>query len=49
MKTQQYQQQSKHPDIVKITVLFIGLGVSAYVTYAISRHLMKEITEQIEI
>lgn len=39
--TQQPQQQA---DILKITFLFLALGISAYVTYRISKSLAQEIT-----
>ena len=44
--TQQLQQQQPR-DILKIVFLFAALGVSAYITYRISRSLTQEITNQI--
>ncbi len=41
------QQPPKQVDVVKVIFLFIGLGLSAYVTYAISKHLMTEISENL--
>jgi hypothetical protein len=40
------QQPPKQVDVVKVIVLFVGLGLSAYVTYAISKHLMTEISAE---
>ena len=42
--TQQPQQQK---DVLKIVFLFAALGVSAYITYRISRSLAQEITNEI--
>ena len=42
--TQQSQQQI---DLLKVTFLFLALGISAYVTYRIGRSLSREITSEI--
>ena len=42
---QQQQQQSRN--ILKIVFLFAALGLSAYITYRISRSLAQEITDEI--
>ena len=42
--TQQPQQQT---DLLKVTFLFLALGISAYITYRIGRSLSKEITSEI--
>ncbi len=45
----QFQQpaQSVEVDLVKVAFLFIGLGISAYITYAISKNLMDEISKNL--
>lgn len=44
--TQQLQQQQSR-NILKIVFLFAALGLSAYITYRISRSLAQEITDEI--
>lgn len=41
------QQPPKQVDVAKVIFLFVGLGLSAYVTFAISKHLMTEISENL--
>ena len=44
---QQLRQPSNQINIPKIILLFAALGVSAYVTYRVSRSLSREITKEI--
>ena len=47
----EYTSQSQQPhevNLLKVGLLFIGLGISAYVTYTVSRQIMREITTDIE-
>lgn len=42
------QQPQHQKDVLKIVFLFAALGVSAYITYRISRSLAQEITNEID-
>ena len=52
MNTIAYQQnqqpQPQRIDLLKVTFLFLTLGVSAYLTYRISKSLAQEITNHID-
>ena len=45
--TSQSQQQPHEVNLLKIGLLFIGLGISAYITYRVSRSIMQEISADI--
>lgn len=47
MKSITTQQPQQQKDVLKIVFLFAALGVSAYITYRISRSLAQEITNEI--
>lgn len=47
----EYTSQSQQPrevNLLKIGLLFIGLGISAYITYTVSRSIMREISANFE-
>ena len=47
MNTITTQQPHQQIDILKVTFLFLTLGISAYITYRIGRSLSREITSEI--